>query len=232
MIITIAQFLTKIPQPIYCERHGAGLFAEPLNAMTNTGFFLAAYGIYRLIKKNNLSDWEYYALCILAVFIGSGSFLWHTARATCTLLLDALPVFMFLGLVFYLLFRILFTRIVPALVGFMLLAAIEIAFSALSEEVLNGSLKYIINALAFGFLMVRINRRYGRYFTIQALLILCLYTLAIVSRTIDKAVCPYLPIGTHFIWHGINALNIYLVVRFLITMRNSDRKPGSYFSPG
>jgi hypothetical protein len=32
-------------------------------------------------------------------------------------------------------------------------------------------------------------------------------------RTIDNAVCDVVPIGTHFIWHCLNATLLYVLLR-------------------
>jgi hypothetical protein len=35
----------------------------------------------------------------------------------------------------------------------------------------------------------------------------------LVFRTIDRAVCSSVPIGTHFIWHLLNAVVLYVLLR-------------------
>ncbi len=47
------------------------------------------------------------------------------------------------------------------------------------------------------------------------------YALALVFRMLDEAVCPALPIGTHFLWHSLNGLVVYLAMRCVILSRAS-----------
>jgi len=35
-------------------------------------------------------------------------------------------------------------------------------------------------------------------------------------RSVDEAACPYIPIGTHFLWHALIAVVLYLSMRALI----------------
>ena len=43
-----------------------------------------------------------------------------------------------------------------------------------------------------------------------------LFTLSLFLRTIDNAVCREIPVGTHFLWHLLNALVLYLLLRAVI----------------
>jgi hypothetical protein len=45
------------------------------------------------------------------------------------------------------------------------------------------------------------------------------FVLAFTFRAVDRAVCPFFPIGTHFIWHLLIALVAYLALRVLIMTR-------------
>jgi hypothetical protein len=42
------------------------------------------------------------------------------------------------------------------------------------------------------------------------------FMLSLTLRTIDMALCPVLPIGTHFLWHLLNAAMIGLLLQILI----------------
>ena len=39
---------------------------------------------------------------------------------------------------------------------------------------------------------------------------------ALFFRTIDLAICPYWPVGTHFLWHLLNGVVLYLSMKALI----------------
>ena len=38
---------------------------------------------------------------------------------------------------------------------------------------------------------------------------LSLAIIALTFRTVDLSVCSYIPMGTHFLWHLLNALVLY-----------------------
>ena len=40
--------------------------------------------------------------------------------------------------------------------------------------------------------------------------------LALFFRTIDATVCPYIALGTHFLWHTFVAVVLYLAMRALL----------------
>src|SRR5690606_14575458 len=41
------------------------------------------------------------------------------------------------------------------------------------------------------------------------------FGVSLTFRSIDFLVCPWLPIGTHFLWHGLNAIVLYTLTRAL-----------------
>ena len=43
-----------------------------------------------------------------------------------------------------------------------------------------------------------------------------LLALSLAFRTIDAAVCPRLPVGTHFLWHLLNAAMLSWMIRVLV----------------
>ncbi|WP_043539848.1 ceramidase domain-containing protein [Salinarimonas rosea] len=45
------------------------------------------------------------------------------------------------------------------------------------------------------------------------------FALSLVFRSIDVAVCGWLPLGTHFLWHGLNAVVLFLCVRAAIRVQ-------------
>ncbi|CAN0604740.1 unnamed protein product, partial [Ectocarpus sp. 12 AP-2014] len=55
----------------YCERMDAGFWAEPVNALTNAAFLIAAYLLYRQLRGTD--DRAALALTGLVAAIGIGS---------------------------------------------------------------------------------------------------------------------------------------------------------------
>ena len=58
----------------YCERMGPEYWAEPINAITNLAFVLAALVMWRRARGVPLAR----ALCVVLGLIGIGSYLFHT----------------------------------------------------------------------------------------------------------------------------------------------------------
>ena len=75
--------LTK-PIDIYCERLDSSIWAEPINAVTNFAFVLAA--IIMWFRCKNLVEGK--VLAVLLFSIGYGSFLFHTFAQTWAAILD------------------------------------------------------------------------------------------------------------------------------------------------
>jgi hypothetical protein len=42
-----------------------------------------------------------------------------------------------------------------------------------------------------------------------------IFSLSLVARSVDAAICPVFPLGTHFAWHLLNGLVLYLGMRLL-----------------
>ena len=40
--------------------------------------------------------------------------------------------------------------------------------------------------------------------------------VSLFFRTIDAAVCPAFPVGTHFLWHLLNAAMLWWMIRVLV----------------
>jgi hypothetical protein len=74
----------------YCERLGAGFWAEPTNALTNLAFLVAAYLLYQRLRGSG--DVPALLLTLLIGLIGIGSFLFHTYATVWASLADVLPI--------------------------------------------------------------------------------------------------------------------------------------------
>ena len=96
----------------------------------------------------------------------------------------------------------------------LLLPACSLALAPLSGY-LNGSLVYAPACLAMLALGCYDASRAGR----QRSLLLCaalVFLLAMTLRSIDLSFCDTLVPGTHFLWHLLSALVIYLAMRALL----------------
>ena len=200
---------------LYCERMGPGLWAEPVNAFTNIGFFVAAWMSWRIAVRERVQDSNIVMITAMIVAIGIGSFLFHTMPTDVTHWLDIGPIF-----VFQLLFLELYSRRVINLSvagsGILLLVFLATAVVAsLFPEVINGSLIYA-PALLVVFVLSAYHyqsRKLERHLLLAAASV---FLLSVVLRSVDIQICPRFEIGTHFLWHVLNALVIYLAMRALL----------------
>ncbi len=63
---------------VYCERVGLGLLAEPLNAVSNISFLLAAWAAWVLASRTGTLSAGVQVVIAIAASVGIGSILWHT----------------------------------------------------------------------------------------------------------------------------------------------------------
>ena len=206
---------------VYCERVGPGLLAEPLNAVSNISFLLAAWAAWVLAKRTGTLSAAVRVLIAIAASVGIGSILWHTYPVPFTLILDIVPILIFLIWYIWLYtrnvigMRSLFA--VASVAAFLLGTFLAIPYS----DVLHAALVYtpgLIVALVLGVFHAR-ERMVARFTLLAAAGV---YLAALFFRTIDNEVCPVLPIGTHFLWHILIGLVTYLAMRSLILSTTTE----------
>lgn len=208
---------------IYCERMSDAFWAEPLNAVTNGAFLVSAFLLARYLKGSN--DRAGWLLTSLIAAIGIGSFLFHTFARGWAALADVLPIVLFMmsavAIGLHRRFDLPMQAGVMGAIGFLLVGAM-IGFSPLAIIIPAGSVSYIPALVVLALFAIFLSRRgssFARFFTLATLV----FTVSLTLRSVDQTVCPTLPIGTHFVWHILNAVTLYLVTRGLLlaTNRNS-----------
>ena len=199
----------------YCERVGMGLLAEPLNAVSNVSFLLAAWAAWVVAKRTGALSAGVRALIAIGASVGIGSILWHTYPTMLTLILDSVPILIFIMWYIWLYVRnVVGVRppfAVASAAAFLLATLLAFPFAG----VLHGAFVYtpgLVVTLVLGLLHAR-ERRVARFTLLAAAGV---YLAALFFRTIDNEVCPVLPIGTHFLWHILIGLVTYLAMRTLI----------------
>lgn len=200
---------------LYCERLAPGLTGEPLNAISNLAFFIAAFAIAKLAFNQNKIPVEIWLLLGLTIAIGTGSTLFHTFATRWSNWLDIIPIFLF-QLCFLWLYARRVIRMKPLIAGVFLTGFVFA--SLLSQQfihVLNGSLSYTPALLILGGLGIYHYQQQKQ----EALILLAatgVFFVALFFRTFDSTICPNFPFGTHFLWHLLNGVVLYLSVRGLI----------------
>ncbi|TFH89333.1 ceramidase domain-containing protein [Vibrio ouci] len=200
---------------IYCERVGVGLTAEPINALTNGAFLVAALLLSQRMKDPTI---EVRLLIRLLFLIGLGSFLFHTFATGWARYLDVAPILLFQMLFVWSYTTKFFgwsTRV--ACIGVSIFLGV-VLFARSFPMILNGSLPYVpswLVLICFSFYHF-LNKLPKRFFLIIASV---MFTFSLLLRTLDASLCDQFPFGTHFIWHLANALVLYLSVSVLNPIR-------------
>ena len=210
----------------YCERTSAAFWAEPINALTNLAFLLAAYGALRLARQHVQPwqwrrDWPIAWLISLIAIIGVGSSLFHTLATFGAMLADVIPIAVY-QVSFLAIYSWRIAKLPPWAVGglivLFLLAGVamgQVVPPSLHER-LNGSLAYA-PALLFLAGLALYHQRSGVLLAPFALWqAIGLFLLSLTARTLDLVVCAQVPIGMHFLWHLLNAGVLYLTMRALL----------------
>ncbi len=199
---------------IYCERVQPGLWDEPINAISNLAFFIAAWSSWCLAQSLNVKFLGVKLLIYLMVGIGIGSSLFHTYATGWALLMDVIPITMFQ--IFYLW---VYTRRVmklKSIISMILIIVLVISsLATLPLKVLNGSLSYapaLIYLLGLGIYHFQAQKQ-SKFLLLAGVSI---FLIALFFRTIDQYICAIFPIGTHFLWHIFNGFMLYVVTSGLL----------------
>jgi hypothetical protein len=211
---------------IYCERTSAALEAEPINALTNIAFFIAAWGAWRMRALAAPDAARLVSILIsLVVLTGLGSFLFHTVATRWAEWGDVIPIFAFMLVYVWFVMTWLFgfglrTRVL-IIGGF---SALTLSLEAwVPSTVLWGGALYvptlIIAIAAAGALHCMRHPAASAMATAVGT-----FFLAFTMRSLDTPVCNAVPIGTHFLWHLLNAIFLYLLVRLAI-LHGRDHAP-------
>ncbi|MEL6808582.1 MAG: ceramidase domain-containing protein [Pseudomonadota bacterium] len=188
----------------YCERLGPGYWAEPVNAVTNAAFVLAALWMWRRSSGVPLAR----GLCVVLGVIGVGSYLFHTHAQVWAAIVDVTPI---LGYILLYIFAV--NRDVWRMPWWMagLGTAAFIPYAALTVPiwqnlpVLGVSAGYIPVPVLIAIYAALLWRRHPDF--ARGLLVgVGILMLSLTLRSIDETLCDRLPLGTHFAWHLLNAL--------------------------
>lgn len=214
---------------LYCERVSPGLFAEPLNALSNVAFIIAAWAAWILARRSQTVAADIWILIALSIVIGIGSALFHIFATGWARFLAEVPILLFQLWYLWLYLRTMMAltpqSAIASIAGYVAAAYFAREFSSL----VNGSLIYapaLIVMLSLG-VYHALERRAGRYLLLAAASV---FLTSLLFRSIDEAVCPYIPAGTHFLWHMLNGVVLYLSMRALIVSRR--RRPSADASQG
>ncbi|WHT20700.1 hypothetical protein N8J89_06420 [Crossiella sp. CA-258035] len=208
------------PLDNYCERVAPGLWGEPLNAVSNAGFIIAAFALWWLMRRRSAPA-SLHTLAALLLLIGLGSLAFHTFANGWSVLLDVGFIALFIH--FYVVcFLHWFWGLkwhwawlgVPAylVVGQLISLTLGRLVGGGGGQYLPALITMIAFAVALGLHRDPALRPYRKWFGLTA----ALFAVSLFLRTVDGPVCGQFVIGTHFLWHLCNAGVLFLVAYALL----------------
>lgn len=207
----------------YCERTDFSYWAEPVNAVTNAAFVIAAALVWQRTQGLALAR----AMALVLAAIGVGSFLWHTHATRWAGLADVGPI-----VVFILLYLFAATRdylgLRPVVAGMVTVAFFPYAaaFAWVFGGVLPGgnALYASVAVLIAGYGLWLRGSPTGRGLLIGAGVL----ALSLGFRMADDPVCAAFPIGTHFMWHVLNGIMLgWMILVYCRHMGAGRLAPGT-----
>jgi hypothetical protein len=190
----------------YCERTDPSYWAEPVNAVTNAAFLIAAWIMWRRVRGKGLplAVW----LVVILAAIGVGSYLFHTYAQVWAAMADVVPIVLFILVYVFAATRdllgmgpwisfgvtVLFVPYAAALAGLFAL----LPFFAVSAFYWPVPILILVYALLLAFR----HPATARGLAIGAVTLI----VSLVFRSVDETLCPAVPHGTHFMWHILNGV--------------------------
>lgn len=188
----------------YCERTDFTYWAEPLNAVTNAAFLIAAVIMWR---RTAGLPWAR-ALCVVLFAIGVGSFLFHTHATGWAALADVAPIGVFILLYLFLVnWHMLRWPVWAALLGTLGFLPYAAGVTDLLRDVpffqVSGFYWTVpILLVVYGVYLLGSQYRMAKGFLTGAAIL----SVSISLRSLDETLCEVFPIGTHIFWHILNAI--------------------------
>ncbi len=193
----------------YCERIDGSYWSEPINAISNIGFILV--GLYFLTRKEPKTLWTKY-LSILSIIVGTGSYLFHTHANTITLIADVFPITVFIGsFIFFTFKKVIPIKLIFNIIITAFFVIIGVILNSISVPYFNGSHSYahaILLLIMMTIILKKRNSISAKYFSRSTII----FIISLIFRTFDNQICGVLPIGTHFLWHTMNAILLWHLI--------------------
>jgi hypothetical protein len=189
----------------YCERTGPEYWSEPINAVTNGAFLIAAFVMWRRTRlRLPLAT----VLVALLAAIGVGSYLFHTHATVWAATADTTPIGLFV-LTYVFAANLRFWGWRPWVAGLATAAFVPYAvlgtaaFAALPFFAISAFYWPIPLLIAiYGVLLLGRAPETGRGLLIGAGILVA----SLVARSVDEIWCAAIPLGTHWLWHVLNAV--------------------------
>ncbi|SEO53840.1 Ceramidase [Salinihabitans flavidus] len=188
----------------YCERGGPAFWAEPVNALTNIAFLIAAAVMWPRVRQVPLGP----ALAVVLALIGVGSFLFHSVAQVWAGLADVVPIVVFILIYLWAVHRHVWNWPVrgawAAVALFFPYAALMVpVFGAIpGMQTAAGYAPVPLLIVVEAWLLRQRAPGLARGMAVGAGLL----SLSLLFRSLDTPLCGIWPVGTHFLWHCLNAV--------------------------
>lgn len=190
----------------YCERTDLAFWSEPVNAITNMAFVLAAYIMWRRMRGAGLPIGNILAANL--ALIGVGSFLFHTFATAWAELADVIPIASFILIYLFVAFRDYIN--LPSwasAIGAVLFIPYAFVLTPLFRKLPFFDVSAFYWPIPVLLIAVAIYIWRQSKATAQGLLIgTALLSVSLTFRSLDHGICHDLPLGTHFMWHILNGV--------------------------
>ena len=204
---------------VYCERTDFSFWSEPVNALTNLAFLIAAILAFAMRPRDRGEDWLALFLIVVVAIVGIGSFLFHTFATRWASLTDTLPITLFIYGFFLIAMRRLLGLSPIASIIATILFFLAARYGAPPLRPIAGySAGYVppLIGLAVVGVVLAVRRLPG---AVHLLCAAALFAVSLLFRIIDEPVCASFPLGTHFLWHVINAIVLFILIQVIVQGR-------------
>jgi hypothetical protein len=207
----------------YCERTDPSYWAEPVNAVTNAAFLIAAWIMWRRVRGQGLP--LAVAMVVILAAIGIGSYLFHTYAQAWSAMADVLPIVLFILLYVFAATRDFLGMGTWVALGVTVLFVPYAAAGSLLFEILPffevSSFYWPVPVLILVYAMLLAFRHpaTARGLTIGAVVLI----VSLVFRSVDETVCAAVPVGTHFMWHILNGIMLGWMIEVYRRHMRPDR---------
>lgn len=206
----------------YCERTDPSYWAEPVNAVTNAAFLIAAWIMWRRVRGQGLPLAT--AMVVILAAIGVGSYLFHTYAQAWAAMADMLPIVLFILLYVFAATRDFLGMGTWISLGVTVLfvpyaAAMTMLFELLPFfEVSSFYWPVPVLIIVYALLLAFRQAATARGLAIGAVTLI----VSLVFRSVDETVCAAVPVGTHFMWHILNGI----MLGWMIEVYRRHMRPG------
>ncbi|MBV0913894.1 ceramidase domain-containing protein [Anianabacter salinae] len=190
----------------YCERTDFTYWSEPINAVTNAAFLIAAFIMWRRVRGQGLP--LAMVLVVILAVIGVGSYLFHTEATAWASTADTTPIGLFiLAYVFAANRDFLRLPLWAAILGTLAFIPYAIVLTPLFDALPFFTISSFYWPVPLLIAIYAVILRTRAPETARGLAIgAAILVASLTFRSLDEPVCAVLPIGTHFMWHILNGV--------------------------